>query len=541
MNWADLGLRKKLALPIALVGILLLLVSYVLISTLEQISSDYSFINREYIPAVQLVLNADRDLYQAQIAERTIALGQPSQAREQAHQENIQQVEDRLKQILNMEVRPKAKELAQKFLTEFTAWRPNSNDIVADAMAGNAASAAERSMGSARDEFEAMRGTLDQLGELLGQEAEALQAEATVIKNEAVVEATILVIIALGVTLAIAILFPRIIVKPISKLTRVLRELASGKGDLTIVIPVMGKDEIGTLSNTFNEFLQGLRELIRETQGVSAEVKSASQHLTSGVRDTKEVSDKYAASMDMVATANQEMGSAIQEVSSNSQEVSNQAKNADGMVRQVAADYGQAMNEIADLVDNVNHSAEVIKKLETETANIESVLDVIKAIAEQTNLLALNAAIEAARAGEQGRGFAVVADEVRTLASRTQESTGDINNMIETLRSGVSQAVTSMTQGQEKAEQTVAKAKQSQHDFDQVSEVLVSITDSIMQVASAIEEQTSVIDEINSNLHGAKELSERGQESTELIASSVDNLSDQASVLNDRTGSFKVD
>lgn len=188
----------------------------------------------------------------------------------------------------------------------------------------------------------------------------------------------------------------------------------------------------------------------------------------------------------------------------------------------------------------MNHSGQVIEELVEETTKIASVLDVIKGIAEQTNLLALNAAIEAARAGEQGRGFAVVADEVRTLASKTQQSTGDINNMIENLRAGVNKAVESMRGGQEKANSTVEYAKASEESIQDISVSLTSITDSIHQVASAIEEQTSVIDEINTNLSGVKDLSDSGMESAKNIGSSVEGLNQQASNLSNQTSSFKV-
>ena len=167
-------------------------------------------------------------------------------------------------------------------------------------------------------------------------------------------------------------------------------------------------------------------------------------------------------------------------------------------------------------------------------------MDVIKGIAEQTNLLALNAAIEAARAGEQGRGFAVVADEVRTLASKTQQSTGDINTMIENLRAGVDRAVDSMKLGQDKANRTVEYAQTSEDSIQKISSSLIGITDRIHQVASAIEEQTSVINEINSNLEGVKTLSDEGMESAKNIGESVSGLNDQVDSLRNQTSSFKV-
>lgn len=542
MNWADLGLRKKLIVPIAVLGALLLAVSSLLMLTTEKLVRDFSSINENYIPAIELVLNADRDLYQAQIAERSIAMGAEASALAATHSENLDQVQKRLEQVQGMSINPSSIELASQFLRKFNQWRPKSESLVSKVTSGaiSHAEAQNQSLTALDDEFENIRNTLDKLGESLGMEAATLQADTLAVEESAQIEAIVLVVIALAVTIAIAIFFPRIIVRPINKVTAVLDELATGKGDLTKRLPVMGADEIGLMSKSFNRFMAGLNELIQETQSVSKEIEQAGQSLASGVASVKGVSDQYAQSMEMVSTANQEMGSAIQEVSSNSQQVSSDANESDRLINQVAQEYQRAMQEIRSLAQGVQDSADIIQELEKQTTNIESMLEVIQGIAEQTNLLALNAAIEAARAGEQGRGFAVVADEVRSLAGRTQETTSDINDIIEKLRSGVERAVESMEQGKQKADRTVEQSSKSQDDIDNVSRVLMAMTDRILQIASAIEEQTSAIDEINGNLTQAKELSVSGQQGTSIISSAVDGLNHQAKVLRDRTGSFKV-
>jgi len=542
MKWSDLGLAKKLMLPIAVLGSLLAALSVIQISNLNSITAEYSHINEEYLPAVELTLNADRDLYQAQIAERSIALGLSAETYTKMHAENLDQVATRLKKISTLHVSQEAKDLAQSFLTAFNIWRPKSEKMVQQAVSGGITigQATEMSTGSLEKEFETIRETLNVLGEKLGEEAKSLQVSAEHTKSAALRSILILVGVALLIALLVAVYFPRLITRPVNELARVLGQMADGKGDLSKRMPDLGRDEIGLLSHNFNRFLSGMQQMIGTIQQVSVDVATTTNTLKKNAGDSQRISGEYAGSMELVATANHEMGLAIQEVSSNTQQVSEEAKAADKSAREVSAQFRQAMEEIQALANNVDNSGAVIQELVAETTNIASVLDVIKGIAEQTNLLALNAAIEAARAGEQGRGFAVVADEVRTLASKTQQSTGDINVMIEKLRSGVDRAVNSMNESQAKAVSTVEYASKSEGNIRQISGSLLSISDRILQVASAIEEQTSVINNINENLSNAKHLSDQGMQSASSIRQAVDGLNHQASSLRDEVSSFTL-
>ena len=540
MKWSDLGLAKKLRLPIATVGILLLILSVLQITDMERISKEFSHINEEYIPGIELVLNADRDLYQAQIAERSIALGLTEERFFKMHEENIQQVEARLKKITNLNISKSIIADAKQFLVTFNEWRPKTEGIVKQ-VKDQRISIKEATQISTNDldsAFEFMRDKLDLIGEQLGAQAAALQLHTVETKQQAMSKTFVLVLVAILITVCVAVFFPRMIIGPLNHLSQSLDELASGKGDLTKRMPRFGNDEIGRLSHSFNRFLSGMQSLMKRIQVVALEVNSASGQLQEGAQDSLTNSEHYARSMEMVSTANHEMGLAIQEVSTNTQQVSEEAKHSDQTAKQVSKDFHRAMREIELLADNVMKSGLVIQEIVSETTNIASVLDVIKGIAEQTNLLALNAAIEAARAGEQGRGFAVVADEVRTLASKTQQSTGDINNMIENLRDGVNKAVESMKEGEERATSTVEYAKKSEDNLSHISSSLVSISDRILQVASAIEEQTSVIDEINSNLNGVNELSKNAQENTKLIDTAVKGLNQQSKSLTDQVSNF---
>tara|TARA_B100000287_G_scaffold411330_1_gene440689 strand:- start:1041 stop:2636 length:1596 start_codon:yes stop_codon:yes gene_type:complete len=528
--------------PIAVLVILLAVLSWVQLSALQSITKSYGHINNEYFPALQLVLNADRDLYQAQIAERTIALGTLEDHFVEMHKENLDQIQQRLGKLDSLDISAETKQLAQKFLVAFNEWRPKSEKLVQRSVDGfiSFTAAADISTTSLNDEFEGLREILDELGETIGKEAGTLTASAQAAKAATITTIITLLIAALIIAVLVGIFFPRLITRPINQLSSVLGQMAEGKGDLTIRMPQMGKDEIGVMSDNFNRFIGGMQQMISTIQQVASGLSHTSEGLRSTANDSQRISADYSDLMDTVATANHEMGLAIEEVSSNTQQVSVEAKSADQSAREVSGQFASAMSEIQSLADNVNHSGAVIQELVAETTNIASVLDVIKGIAEQTNLLALNAAIEAARAGEQGRGFAVVADEVRTLASKTQQSTGDINVMIEKLRAGVDRAVETMNLSQQKAVKTVEFATQSRENITSVSGLMVSISDRILQVASAIEEQTSVISNINSNLSSAKDLSNQGSRSTDSIAQAVDELHSQSASLKQQVSSFTL-
>ncbi len=542
MAWSDLSLRKKLLIPIILVGALMLILSSIQLSTLNRISVAYSSVNEVYIPAVELTLNADRDMYQAQIAERTIVFGLRTTEFLNMHSDNLKQVADRVGKIQAADISPEAKRLARNFLLEFERWRPRTEQLVRDVMNGRISEeeAVRLSTGELNKEFERIRDVLDSLGEFLGSESQQRQQEAQTLRNDSMQVVALLLLTALVLVIVAGVYFPRLITRPVNELSRVLGLMASGRGDLRHRMPDLGSDEIGQLSRNFNKFLQGMQHMIETIRTVATDVNRNSQNLDSSANDSQRISRAYEDSMSMVATANQEMSLAIQEVSANTQQVSEEAKTADKSARLVSDQFRTAMQEIQALAENVNNSGEVIQELVAETTNIASVLDVIKGIAEQTNLLALNAAIEAARAGEQGRGFAVVADEVRTLASKTQQSTGDINVMIEKLRAGVDRAVSTMNESQKKAVKTVEFAGKSEDSVRAISSALQSISDRILQIASAIEEQTSVINEINSNLNDAKDLSSEGSSSAARINQAVISLSEQAQRLQQEISNFSV-
>lgn len=540
--WNDLSIRWKLAIPIGVITLALILLTYKQVDSMSDITSDFSSIQENYFPAIDLTLNADRDLYQAQIAERTIAMGGFNDETFRSFEENVSQVSDRLTKVAKLQIDEPIKNLITEFLTAFHQWETASRSMMEKVRTNEMtyADASKVSQQSLADRFEASREILNQIGEDLSATSTNLAKAVHTSSQNSINASLVLNCAVILVALAIAVFLPRSIIKAVSRLQRALSEIASGRGDLTARIESMGNDELGKISTTFNSFLASMQNLVvRITQSASGVDRSSSTLDSTRFENAKSI-DELASSIEVVASALTQMGAAITEVSSNTQEVSSETNHADREAQNVARIFRGAIQDIGALSDHVDVSVEAIRKLEGEASAIASVIDVIKGIAEQTNLLALNAAIEAARAGDQGRGFAVVADEVRTLASKTQESTEHINDMINKLQSGVNEVVSAMDLVKQNAASTVDTAAIAETSLNDVAQNLTTISGRAIQVAAAVEEQSSVVEDINKHIEmintHASELSQRA----EIIGSASTELKQESNSLMEQVGNFKT-
>jgi methyl-accepting chemotaxis protein len=310
------------------------------------------------------------------------------------------------------------------------------------------------------------------------------------------------------------------VVPPLNRFLASMRDINSGSGDLTRRLSHDSKDEVGEIIEEFNAFVSKLQATISDVVRSSTQLNTTSEEMLDAVaRAEKGVLQQQDETMH-VATAMNQMSATVQEIARNASSASEAAAQADketSQGRQVVVQTKQSINLLADEVDK---ATQVIHQLELDSDNIGTILDVIRDIADQTNLLALNAAIEAARAGEQGRGFAVVADEVRSLASRTQDSTQQIREMIEKLQGGAANAVAVMEGGSSQAQLSVQQAVQAEASLEVVTKAVATINEMNMQIASAAEEQSAVSAEINRNIHNISQVSDETaqgvQRSTEL-------------------------
>jgi methyl-accepting chemotaxis protein len=328
------------------------------------------------------------------------------------------------------------------------------------------------------------------------------------------------------------------ILKPAHSLVQDLDRLAAG--DFSVTITKSTDDEFGRVADSAVQVQQHLGGIIQNVRDSISLLTETSQQLATFAGEANHGVRRQQSETDQVATAMNEMTATVQEVARNAAHAAEAAAEANTQAssgQQVVKDTVDAINKLATDVQN---NAQVIERLEQDSESIGVVLDVIRNIAEQTNLLALNAAIEAARAGEQGRGFAVVADEVRTLAQRTQESTEEINSIIERLQKAAGEAVSAMAQGRSQAEHSVECAAKAGEGLEAITRSVATISDINTQIASAAEQQSSVAEDVNRSIQNISQVFEETVEGVQKTSNASDELISMAEELQKQTGQFSI-
>ena len=415
-----------------------------------------------------------------------------------------------------------------------------SLDDAATAMAGYRDAVTQ--FGNAQAASEQALQHMAEQGTVLLQTSQAMTASQTEVRDAGAAQAKTLLAVATALALALGLLaawaITRQIIIPLRQTLRAAERVASG--DLTQDLQVQRRDELGQLQASMQRMTQGLRELIGGIGDGVTQIASAAEELSAVTEQTSAGVNNQKVETDQVATAMNQMTATVHEVARNAEQASEAALMADQQAREGDRVVGEAVAQIERLAGEVVNSSEAMNQLKAESDKIGSVLDVIKSVAQQTNLLALNAAIEAARAGEAGRGFAVVADEVRSLAQRTQQSTEEIEELIAGLQSGTQRVASVMDNSRQLTDSSVELTRRAGSSLETITRTVSSIQAMNQQIATAAEEQTAVAEEINRSVMNVRDISDQTSAASEETASSSVELARLGTHLQGLVGRFRL-
>ncbi|MBY5993939.1 methyl-accepting chemotaxis protein [Ferrimonas balearica] len=330
------------------------------------------------------------------------------------------------------------------------------------------------------------------------------------------------------------------ITRPLNEAIEAIGEIADGDGDLTRRLDTAGHDEVSRFAEGFNRFTGKIAQMMRELQPMSVSVSDSAHHLTTLAGESQATGEQVHLQTQSVASAMTQMLASTEEVAQSAQQA---ADAADGAHHQVATCRGAVQGThalVQSLSDDLNQTALTADQLARHSAEVGGILEVIRNIAEQTNLLALNAAIEAARAGEHGRGFAVVADEVRALANRTQDSTNEISAIVDNIQSGVGQVTDAASSSLDQFQALSRQAEEANQALDAIIEAVTAIQDRNGQIATATEEQSQVSAEVNRNVHTIAELTEAAAKAGQSHLGAADELKAMGGRLTGQLGQFRT-
>ncbi|WP_339718852.1 methyl-accepting chemotaxis protein [Marinomonas primoryensis] len=498
----------------------------------------------KYAHGTALVQNADRDLYQSRLALASLVFAKEvlsDSSLEKNVLSNAQQAHDRMQEFrkLTSDI-PEIKDFLVDFDANFESWHTRSLEIVEEVRRGNHNAAMVRFIGANQTHFINLRTLYDHSEELIALHAAHEKERIDLFANEFKIIVAILAVIVLIASISLAWFAPRNISRAIKRVTYGVHEISAGDGDLTRRINSTKRDETGELSRELDGFVAKLGRLIGEVRVGCEHIRQEMHGLGESATTSAKLSERQHQSLDFIVTAVEEMGGATREVAHNAASTVEEVESLNRCADEGVEQLNNSIQQLDSLANQINNAASVISQLSERSDKIASVLDVILGISEQTNLLALNAAIEAARAGEQGRGFAVVADEVRELASKTQASTEDIQKMINDLQSGVSNAVSAITDSVNMAGSSVSLSQKTKESITFVKQSAGRIYDFTAQTASATEEQSKVTDQINENLSSLSSMSKEVLEISRRISHSVQETLTNSDELADQVKRFTV-
>ncbi|WP_421200522.1 methyl-accepting chemotaxis protein [Aeromonas enteropelogenes] len=541
-----LSLTTKTRLPVVIVLTIMSSVVAVAYNSFTEQQRVNRTVVEQILPVQNSLEDAYRDLYQVIAAGQGLIVGGLT-TDNVAHQkaeflDNGNKARDRMSQVQTLIdaglIDKQHQATLDLMLGEFDDWLAHYQAVFADPHENSHLLSSQ--FQTSQQQFTTIRQQLNQLKDAIEQSQQELRLEVQDSSQHAQQVLSLGTLIAIALALALTWVVTRLTLKPLNQMQQALEDIAQGEGDLTRRITITSRDEIGTLGATFNRFIDQVHRIVSDVSQTASTVQSASRQLYSLMEQMVTNAEEQQRQSDQIAAAVEEQSATSALMVAHASQTENASAEAASQVQSATTDLINTVTAMEALARDIHVSEQGIQRLEQDVGHISSVLEVIRGIADQTNLLALNAAIEAARAGEQGRGFAVVADEVRTLASKTQHSTGEIQQMIERLQQGSQQAVQKMGASSHSGTQAVAQAHQTRESLGQMTRAITIINEMNGQIRDAAHEQSGVSTEINHNLSVVAGNGRAMLENLESIRQTCGQLEAQSEQLATRVQQFKL-
>lgn len=541
MSLRSLNIAPRAGLGFGLLALLVVTLGLFALSQMASMREQSDQVESNWLPSVVSVGQMSQDMLRV----RALTLSLLINREPAAQQQNISRIEA-LKQNLDkaqadydrLIVLPEERTLFDLYLGQQKEYLALQSRVMSLATAGQVDEATALVNGEMNQLADELTATLNELIELNNHHSNLATDKAEAVYIAARWWVAGLLTGALALTVVLAWVLTRSIVRPLAESLQVAEVVASG--DLTPQITIHGSDEPARLLGALKQMQQSLRDTIGRISDSSNQLASASEELSAVTEDATRGLQQQTQEIEMAATAVNQMTSAVEEVASNAVATSEASQESDRIARQGREQVRLTVVSIEELAAGVTNNADEVGHLAQQVHGISKVLDVIGSIAEQTNLLALNAAIEAARAGDAGRGFAVVADEVRALAHRTQQSTREIEQMIDGIQQGTNRAVDGMQQTRERARTTLDGAHAAGEALEEIAQAISGINERNLVIASASEQQAQVAREVDRNLTNIRDLALQSAAGASQTVEASQALSQLAVELNGLVGRFSV-